>query len=90
MVGTQWVYQHHSFDGLKTFKADEGLKQNVEKLSIYLENNSDLMNHRPIILERLFNAPTSKVWAALTDKNEMKKWYFDLAEFKGRQYFKKF
>jgi uncharacterized protein YndB with AHSA1/START domain len=36
----------------------------------------------PIIKEVIINAPVSKVWKALTDKDEMKKWYFDLAEFK--------
>lgn len=40
------------------------------------------MNNSPIILERVFNAPISKVWEAITDKNEMKKWYFDFEEFK--------
>jgi len=37
----------------------------------------------PIIVERTYNAPIEKVWKAITDKNEMKKWYFDLAEFKA-------
>jgi uncharacterized protein YndB with AHSA1/START domain len=36
----------------------------------------------PFIIERTYNAPVSKVWKAITDKNEMKHWYFDLAEFK--------
>jgi len=40
-----------------------------------------MTNIEPIIKEALLNAPVSKVWTALTDKNEMKKWYFDLAEF---------
>ena len=30
----------------------------------------------------IINAPIEKVWNALTDKDQMKKWYFDLAEFK--------
>ncbi|NOU46979.1 MAG: SRPBCC domain-containing protein [Bacteroidales bacterium] len=46
------------------------------------------MEHKPIVLERLFNAPIHKVWQSLTDKNEMKKWYFDLAEFKAETGFK--
>lgn len=46
------------------------------------------MDNQPIVLERLFNAPPSKVWNALTDKNEMKNWYFDLAEFKAEKGFK--
>lgn len=36
----------------------------------------------PIIMERTFHAPPAKVWKALTDKNEMKKWYFDVSDFK--------
>jgi len=36
----------------------------------------------PIIVEKTFNAPVEKIWKAITDKNEMKKWYFDIAEFK--------
>ena len=46
------------------------------------------MKTQPIILERIFNANTSKVWKALTDKNEMKNWYFDLKEFKAEIGFK--
>lgn len=40
------------------------------------------MNHEPFVIERTFNASASAVWKAVTDKNEMKKWYFDLKEFK--------
>ncbi len=40
------------------------------------------MKNEPFVIERTFNAPVEKVWKAITDKNEMKKWYFDLAEFK--------
>lgn len=46
------------------------------------------MDTQPIVFERLFNAPVSMVWQAITDKNEMKKWYFDLAEFKAEAGFK--
>jgi uncharacterized protein YndB with AHSA1/START domain len=40
------------------------------------------MKSDPFIIERTFNAPVTKVWKALTDKSDMKQWYFDLAEFK--------
>jgi len=40
------------------------------------------MNNKPFIIERTFNAPVEKVWKAITDKEEMKQWYFDLADFK--------
>jgi uncharacterized protein YndB with AHSA1/START domain len=46
------------------------------------------MEHKPIIVERVYNAPISKVWKAITDKTEMKNWYFDLAEFKPEVGFK--
>jgi uncharacterized protein YndB with AHSA1/START domain len=46
------------------------------------------MDQKPIIMEILLNAPVQKVWKALTDKNEMKIWYFDLEEFKPEVGFK--
>ncbi len=36
----------------------------------------------PFVIERTYNAPVSKVWKAITDKDDMKKWYFDLPEFR--------
>lgn len=41
------------------------------------------MEATPIIKEVMLNAPASRVWNALTNKEEMKKWYFDIAEFKA-------
>ncbi len=40
------------------------------------------MNPEPFVIERTYPAPVEKVWKAITDKNEMKQWYFDLTEFK--------
>jgi uncharacterized protein YndB with AHSA1/START domain len=40
------------------------------------------MKTEPVIKEVLLNAPASKVWKAITDKDDMKQWYFDFAEFK--------
>jgi uncharacterized protein YndB with AHSA1/START domain len=40
------------------------------------------MKNEPLVVERTFNAPIAKVWTAITNKDEMKKWYFDLEEFK--------
>ena len=40
------------------------------------------MNNEPFVIERTFNAPIAKLWKAITDKDEMKQWYFDIAEFK--------
>jgi uncharacterized protein YndB with AHSA1/START domain len=35
-----------------------------------------------VVIERTFNAPVARVWKALTDKDEMKRWHFDLKEFR--------
>jgi uncharacterized protein YndB with AHSA1/START domain len=40
------------------------------------------MKTEPFILERTYNAPVKTVWEALTQKEKMKHWYFDLDEFK--------
>lgn len=40
------------------------------------------MSNNPLIFERTFNAPADVVWKAITDKEQMKQWYFDLPEFK--------
>ena len=40
------------------------------------------MENQPIIVEHAFNVSAEKIWTAITDKNEMKKWYFDLKEFR--------
>lgn len=39
------------------------------------------MMNDPFVIERTFNASIEKVWKAITEKDEMKKWYFDIAEF---------
>lgn len=40
------------------------------------------MKQEPFVIERTFNAPVEKVWKAITDKEQMKQWYFTIAEFK--------
>jgi uncharacterized protein YndB with AHSA1/START domain len=36
----------------------------------------------PLVVERTLNARIGKVWQAITDRDEMAQWYFDLKEFK--------
>lgn len=43
----------------------------------------------PITVQFKINAPIEKVWKALTNKNEMKNWYFDIPDFElevGKQF----
>ena len=46
------------------------------------------MSNEAFVIERTFNAPIAKLWKAITDKGEMKQWYFDVAEFKPEVGFK--
>jgi uncharacterized protein YndB with AHSA1/START domain len=57
---------------VKTFKADEGLKQNMDKMASYLENGfaSD-----ELTITRLINAPKELVFKAWTDVKMLAKWW---------------
>ena len=39
--------------------------------------------NEPFVIERIYNAPVTKVWKAITNKDDMKSWYFDMPEFKA-------
>ncbi|MEO5977340.1 MAG: SRPBCC domain-containing protein [Chryseolinea sp.] len=41
----------------------------------------------PFIIERTFNAPAIQVWKAITNNDDLKKWYFNLPEFKAQKGF---
>jgi uncharacterized protein YndB with AHSA1/START domain len=40
------------------------------------------MNNAPFTIERTYRSPIEKVWKAITDRDDMRQWYFDLKEFK--------
>lgn len=46
------------------------------------------MDKKPLIVERVYNVPADKVWAALTNIDEIKKWYFQIEEFSPKVGFK--
>jgi uncharacterized protein YndB with AHSA1/START domain len=64
---------------IREHDAIEGGKQTLSKMEQYLEN----MHMTPLVVERTYNAPVQKVWNALTNSTEMKKWYFDIPAFKA-------
>lgn len=37
--------------------------------------------HENVVIKQRVNAPVEKVWNALTDKAQMKEWYFDIPDF---------
>jgi uncharacterized protein YndB with AHSA1/START domain len=38
-------------------------------------------NESPVVIERTFDAPIGKVWQAISDKDQIKQWSFDIKEF---------
>ena len=40
------------------------------------------MKNEPFVIEMTYSAPVEKVWQAITDKEQMKEWYFTLDDFK--------
>jgi len=45
-------------------------------------------NNNTIVFEKEYNAPAAVVWKAITDKDQMKQWYFDIAAFRPEVGFK--
>ena len=41
------------------------------------------MKKEPIVLERVFQAPIDQIWQAITNKDKMKQWYFDIDKFEA-------
>lgn len=44
--------------------------------------------NRPLIVEQVYNVDADKIWKALTDNTKLKKWYFQLKDFKPKVGFK--
>jgi len=40
------------------------------------------MEEKNVVVEHTYEVPVQKVWDALTNKDQLKQWYFDLDEFK--------
>ncbi len=57
-------------------------------MSLSLERLTELLQRQPLAVERVFEAPLPLVWRALTTKEGMDRWFFDLPEFKAEVGFK--
>ncbi|HET7002246.1 MAG TPA: SRPBCC domain-containing protein [Puia sp.] len=40
------------------------------------------MMNQPIVVERVYDVPVSKLWDAISNNEQLKKWYFQISEFK--------
>jgi uncharacterized protein YndB with AHSA1/START domain len=56
---------------------EAGMGSSLERLAELLAHAGDAL-----VIERTFDAPVARVWQALTTKEEMSRWFFDLKEFK--------
>ena len=41
------------------------------------------MDKKIVVIERTYEAPIEIVWEAITDKDQMRQWYFDVSDFKA-------
>jgi uncharacterized protein YndB with AHSA1/START domain len=40
------------------------------------------MNSAPFVIEQVYDSPIAKVWKAITDREQMKQWYFEVSAFR--------
>lgn len=66
----------------------------TSEVELVMKYNADIYEHlpqavkqEPVSIEKLYNAPVEKVWKAITDKQQMKQWYFDLDKFELKEGF---
>ncbi len=61
---------------------EEGWSQSLDRFAEHVGPKN-----APLVIERTFNAPVARVWKALTNSAELKKWYFSLPEFRPEAVF---
>jgi len=57
---------------------ETGMTLSLERLAELLAQKAE-----PLVVERTFNAPPARVWKAITNVAEMRRWFFELEEFKA-------
>lgn len=69
----------HPFGTEENDPKQQNLKEDYAQM--ILKTYPELEKFQPIVKEKLLNASVERVWRAITDKDQMKKWYFDLEAF---------
>jgi uncharacterized protein YndB with AHSA1/START domain len=72
----------HSRVTMTTAEANKYIGGFEAGMTSSLERLTELLQNQPFVIERTFNASAELVWRAISTKEDMKQWYFDLAEFK--------
>jgi uncharacterized protein YndB with AHSA1/START domain len=57
---------------------ETGMTMSLDRLA-----QSGVLKDQTVVVERTYKASPAEVWKAITDKDALKKWYFDLPEFKA-------
>jgi uncharacterized protein YndB with AHSA1/START domain len=65
----------------REYGAIEGAHQHIARLEAYVSGKNILVHPAPYTIERTLKAPAEMVWKAITEKERMKEWYFDLKKF---------
>jgi uncharacterized protein YndB with AHSA1/START domain len=74
---------------VKNYGAIEGAQQHVANLQEYLDT-LETMKHQAsgisadVVVEKTYHAPIEKVWRAITDADELRRWFFDVDHFEPR------
>lgn len=66
--------------GAEEYGPDE-LRTPVHYAAAVYETHPRLVKNPPVVVEKTLNAPVERVWRAITDKAQLKQWYFDLDDF---------
>ena len=45
-------------------------------------SNAKTAKNQPVVVERTYNAPAARVWQAISTRDGIKNWFFDLEDFK--------
>jgi uncharacterized protein YndB with AHSA1/START domain len=58
--------------------------QKVKTLKKSRRKSNTMQTQQPFIIERSYNVSPEEIWKAITDKDQMEKWYFDLDGFEAQ------
>lgn len=60
---------------------NQGWTQSIDRLE-ELTTGENSSSQAPLVFERRYKAPIEKVWKAITDVDQIRKWYFNVSGFK--------
>lgn len=78
-------------DRMYPFGTEENEPEHIKMQVLYAANvydtHPEVVKGNPVVVERTYDAPVEKVWKAITDKEQMKEWYFNPDQFELKEGF---